>query len=181
MKKKYKKLYKKLLLLLLLLVMPISTGVSYAYWGNNLSPISSNLVNIDIGAELNINQEVPLNEGFSLVPQGAIMKTNDVNYVLTEYTALVDRQALLSVTVKSIYIGGQKDIYNLVVIDLFFDHENVQPKENIKRVLHQDLNQQFCSCVFAKVTLNMPENEAEYNFIKGQDISYTLQFKTKEL
>jgi len=139
----------------------IATGFSYQTWQTNQQ--EPQLTQINTFHQVQISQTLSQPEGKRLVPLGAFMGTNDVNYIYYEYVVDVEPGAPLNLSVGDILLtndqGSYRDEYNLLNVD--FDTDMISDTQ-VK--------------VYVTVSLNMPEDEYQYNLLSGSEVSFKIYF-----
>ncbi|MGD9901274.1 MAG: hypothetical protein AB7S44_01915 [Spirochaetales bacterium] len=170
------------LLILLLLFLFLNTTLSYTYWDGNINPININDFNIGVGTTLAVYESITPADGCTLVPKGVFMGETDVDELLFSYTANLNKAGVLTVELTDSYINEDTDIYNLLVFDIYFDEPNETNQITASTPLaSENINGDYAVTVFIKISLNMPENEEQYNFVKNASISFALKFTATEL
>lgn len=139
----------------------IATGFSCQTWQTNQQ--EPQLTQINTFHQVQISQTLSQPEGKRLVPLGAFMGTNDVNYIYYEYVVDVEPGAPLNLSVGDILLtndqGSYRDEYNLLNVDIDTDMiSDTQVK------------------VYVTVSLNMPEDEYQYNLLCGSEVSFKIYF-----
>jgi|LGVF01.2.fsa_nt_gb hypothetical protein len=169
-------------LLLLILSLLLTTTLSYSYWDGNINPINNNQINVGVGTSLQITETIRPIDGSYLVPDSVFMGPDDVTEIILGYDVTLNKQGRLSITASDILVDGQPDAYNLIVIDIYLEDPNEIASNSLLTTLtEQNVQNDFIEDVYVRVSLNMPADEAEYNYIRLANISFTLEFEALEL
>lgn len=157
-------MFKKLFAVLVVALLLSGTVLAFAYW-DNLEQEQSEIIEIGNGVTLQVAAVAVVPAGKVLVPNGVVMKANDVDEVVLTYNVKLDEAALadldLSVVASNILIGGSAVNAGLVNVDIVL----ASPTVNSTNVL-----------VTVTVTLNQPATVGVYDVIKNQDITFDLTF-----
>lgn len=149
-----KKNYKSLLSIALVLLLVAVTALTFAYW-DQLTQEDNISINVGQGKRVTITETLQVDEDERLVPVGVVMGTNDVDSITVKYnvhiTEFVDGYDL-DITVTPIH-----DLLVPVVTLGEFDENNEAE-------------------VTITFTLEMPNNEAEYNAVANKTLTYTVKF-----
>ena len=173
---------KFVLFLIFIMFMLLSTGVSYTYWDGNINPINSSELNIGVGTTLLVFKNISPDNGTTLVPEGVFMGETDVDEMLFSFIATINKAGVLNIIVKDVFINESLDIYNSLTFDIYFAEPNVINQTNSSIILDtKNVDKKYTTEVFVKVSLNMPENEEQYNFVKNASISFYLEFKATKI
>lgn len=155
---------KKLLVVVLLLVSVGSTIGAYAYW-DDLQKENSETFTIGKGTSLELESVASVPTGKVLVPDGVVMKVNDVTEVELKYSLELSTEVLtdmyLYVLVEDVTINGSEAYKDLVIIDLQAVKSTVNDQEII---------------VSATVSLAEPEDPNVHLEIINQQIHFTMNF-----
>ena len=158
---------KKLFALLLVVFLFGGSTMAFAWW-DQLETTDENIT-IGVGEGVTISVNLDEQTQGSLVPNGVVMKTNDITEVEVKYTVNLDsndiNEALnFDVSVINLEIGGldtYKSLVDIVVVsDSTIQNESVD--------------------VTLTVTLNMPSNQTEYDAIVNQNITFDVQFNATQ-
>lgn len=150
----------------LVLVLLLVTVFSYAYWDSLQETDTPDDIIIGEGVTLSIKKNVTASG--TLVPEGAILKDGDVTEVVYEYTVTLDKQAAedldLTVTCTEKKINNDAELGDLFNV-------NIAPYAN-------KVNANRPVTVTVTVTLKAADeiSEEQYNLIKNQVLSFTLNF-----
>ncbi|MGB3997489.1 MAG: hypothetical protein WBL36_03420 [Bacilli bacterium] len=147
----------------LIFVLALVTVFSYAYWDSLQESDDIDDITIGEGVTLSINKEVDL-EG-TLVPEEAVLKEGDVTEVVYKYTVSLDKEILEALNL--VVECTNKAIDNNEALGDFF---NVTITPDSTTIQNSSVE------VTVKVTLNAPTTPGEYDQIKGQQLSFTLNF-----
>jgi len=158
---------KKLFALLLVVFLFGGSTMAFAWW-DQLETTDENIT-IGVGEGVTISVNLDEQTQGSLVPNGVVMKTNDITEVEVKYTVNLDssdiNEALnFDVSVINKEIGGSDTYKSLVDIDVVSD-STIQ-NESVDVTL--------------TVTLNMPSNQTEYDAIVNQNITFDVQFNATQ-
>lgn len=159
-----KSYFRRYWLFVLIFVLALVTVFSYAYWDSLQKSDDIRDITIGEGVTLSINKVVDLKKG-TLVPEEAVLKEGDVTEVVYKYTVSLDKKIKeplnLVVECTNKAIGNNEDLGDFFNVTITPDSKTIQ-NSSVK--------------VTVKVTLNAPESEAEYDQIKGKQLSFTLNF-----
>lgn len=150
----------------LVLVLLLVTVFSYAYWDSLQETDTPDDIIIGEGVTLSINKNVT--DSGTLVPEGAILKDGDVTEVVYEYTVTLDKQAAedleLTVTCTEKKIDDDAELGDLFNVDIALSANEVNANRPVT--------------VTVTVTLKAADeiSEEQYNLIKNQVLSFTLNF-----
>ncbi|MFP4286956.1 MAG: hypothetical protein ACLFRI_04595 [Candidatus Izemoplasmataceae bacterium] len=152
---------KKLLGLFLLLFLIGGSGVAFAIW-DDLEEVDTVTVGIGEGTTLAVNLDTQTSG--TLVPNGVLLKSGDVESVVIEYTVELDQTVIapldFTVNASNVEIGGDTTYANLV---------------NILIVADSTLGN-TAGTVTVTVTLTEPSTTAEYDAIINEEITFDLTF-----
>ncbi len=147
----------------LIFVLALVTVFSYAYWDSLQESDDIDDITIGEGVTLSINKVVNL-EG-TLVPEEAVLKEGDVTEVVYKYTVSLDKEILealnLVVECTNKAIDNNEDLGDFFNVTITPDSTTIQ-NSSVE--------------ITVKVTLNAPATKAEYDQIKGKQLSFTLNF-----
>ena len=138
-------------------------GTNYVYqnWLENDS-------NLEYSANLaysHTSQVVTLSapSGKRLVPNGAVLGLNDVNYVDYSFKVTVKEGSSLSVDVKNVLFVNDIETYEALgaLINFDIDIQSISATESVVNI---------------RVSLNMPTNDDEYSVMKGSSVQFELVF-----
>ena len=169
------------LVALLLLFIFFSTSLSYGYWDGNINPVNSNNIIVGVGATLTIVEVIAPTLGDCLVPDGAFMGEDDVDHVDFSYNVTLNKAGQLSVTAQDILVDGIAIAYDLIIIDIYTTTHNTTPQNTLLTTLEVQPSEDYSTEVNVCVTMRMPNDETEYNYIYNKSISFTLVFEAQEL
>ncbi len=159
---------KKLSVFAIALLLIGGSAMAFAWW-DRLSVEEEEIISIGAGVTLEVDAVAGVPEGKFLVPAGVILKTDDVNEIVLTYNVKLDTElpdALdLAVTESNVEIGGDDTYAGLVNIDISLAEAEVNNADVL---------------VTVTVTLTEPADEATYDAIKNQDITFTLTFTASE-
>ena len=137
---------------------------TFAYW-DLLTKTQDETLEIGNGVELIVEAQAKAPEGKVLVPSTAVLKPGDVTEIVLTYNVRINEPISsnldLTVTYSDVKIGLDSTNKDLVNISI--------------NLATSDLNSTDV-LVTVTVTLNEPTNEAQYNAIKNQPITFTLTF-----
>ena len=158
---------KKLFALLLVVFLFGGSTMAFAWW-DQLETTDENIT-IGVGEGVTISVNLDEQTQGSLVPNGVVMKTNDITEVEVKYTVNLDsndiNEALnFDVSVINLEIGGL-DTYKSLV-DIIVVSDSTIQNESVDVTL--------------TVTLNMPSNQTEYDAIVNQNITFDVQFNATQ-
>ena len=151
---------KKMLMSFFVLFCMILTGFAYTNWTNNLNTGYADVIEMSQTSKL---QSLVVPDGNHLVPQGVLMGKDDVDAVY--YTYLLETEAANSV--------------NVSVNEVFFVKNNVKTLDEDGLLCFEFTVNQISTTrveVHLTIRLNMPENKAQYDLIKGSTVSFSLTF-----
>lgn len=154
---------KKVLAVLLIMYFFINLIFVVAFWDNT---VDAQNMNIELGYGVTLEVEETLsNSDKSLIPEGSVLKENDVLEVLFNYNVKLDAETLntfsLDVVVENILVGESHSFSSLV------NFEVVKERDTL------DVNYIW---VTVKVTLSQPESLEAYQSITGKEITFTVKF-----
>lgn len=161
---------KRTLFIVALLVLLLgSTMGAYAYW-DNLQQTETETINIGEGTTLTVSAVAEVPAGKYLVPDGVVLKANDVESIVLTYNVVLDQTALtalnLSVVAENIAIGGSgAGNEGLVNIDISLASATV----NDSNVL-----------VTVTVTLDEPASSSVYTDVINEAITFDLKFTASQ-
>lgn len=159
---------KKLLALLALLLLFGGTTVAFAYW-DDLAQTEQEVLVIGEGVTLEVAAVATAPANSVLVPDGVVMKANDVDSIVLTYNVALDKAALaaldLSVTYENVKINNVADTNNLVNINITTASAVVNDADVL---------------VTVTVTLNEPNDFNTYQDIIGESISFDLVFEASQ-
>ena len=171
------------LVVLLVVLMFSSTAVAFAFWDRGFEQVDSDVINIGVGATLEVEQTVTPPPGKFLVPLGAFRGTNDVNEVVFTYTINLNKAGRVVVSANNVKIDNSATNNELVLIDMYTTTPNTTPVST----LTVDLLQVTPYCEFyeaqitVKVMLLMPLDEAQYLAVINKPITFVLEFSAEEI
>ena len=171
------------LVIALVMLMFVGTGTAFAYWDSGFEQMNSDVINIGVGATLEVEQTVTPPAGKFLVPLGAFMGTNDVNEVVFTYTINLNKAGRVAITATDIKINNDFLNNELVLIDMYVTAPGLTPVST----LTVDLIQVAPCCevyeaeVTVKVMLLEPIDEAQYLQVINQPITFVLEFSAEEI
>lgn len=155
---------KKILAAILIVLALGGSALAYSWW-DNLSQTQNETISIGQGITLTVAAVAVAPAGKYLVPDGVVLKIDDVESIVLTYNVKLDQTALdalnLSIVAEEIKIGGDATYANLVIIQIVQASSTV----NNTNVL-----------VTVTVTLAQPATIVEYNLIKNQPITFNLKF-----
>lgn len=181
-KRKKSKVFRLSFLLSFLFILFFGTSISFSYWDNNLNPINNYDINVGVGTNLIVETTVVPSANEQLVPEDVFMGTGDVTEVIIVYNTTINKIGAISVASSNLLVNNNEDIYNLVNLDIYTETPNDLPHNLLYVILTEDdlTAQGYSKTIYVRLTLNMPETETEYNFIKGAGISFNLYFEASE-
>jgi len=155
----------KKILAAILIVLALGGSVLAYSWWDNLSQTQNETISIGQGITLTVAAVAETPAGKYLVPDGVVLKIDDVESIVLTYNVKLDLTALdalnLSIVAEEIKIGGNATYANLV---------NIQIIQASSTVNNTDV------LVTVNVTLAQPATVVEYNLIKNQPITFNLKF-----
>jgi hypothetical protein len=155
---------KKILAAILIVLALGGSALAYSWW-DNLSQTQNETISVGQGITLTVAAVAVAPAGKYLVPDGVVLKINDVESIVLTYNVKLDLTALdalnLSIVAEEIKIGGDATYANLVIIEIVQASSTV----NNTNVL-----------VTVTVTLAQPATVVEYNLIKNMPITFNLKF-----
>ena len=155
---------KKILAALLIVLALGGSALAYSWW-DNLSQTQNETISIGQGITLTVAAVAVAPAGKYLVPDGVVLKNNDVESIVLTYNVKLDLTALdalnLSIVAEEIKIGGDATYANLVIIQIVQASSTVNNTDVL---------------VTVTVTLAQPATIVEYNLIKNQPITFNLKF-----
>ena len=137
---------------------------TFAYW-DLLTKTQNETLQVGNGVELIVEAQAIAPAGKVLVPSGVVLKPNDVTEIVLTYNVRIDQEIVddltLSVTFSDVKIGGDSTNAGLVNISISQATSNLNNSDVL---------------VTVTITLSEPADEAQYNAIKNQPITFTLTF-----
>ena len=157
------------------------SGTAYAYWDQTVVNQNSTVIDIGIGAILEVDVTVTPEEGNRLVPVGAFKGEGDVDEVFFTYTVNLNKIGQVLVTAKNVMIDGDYLNNSLVLIDVYATTPNVVPSDTATFTLVDNGSEEYEAEVNVRVMISMPADEAQYNMIAGKTITFVLEFSAEEV
>lgn len=158
---------KKLIAVILVAILMAGTSVAYAWW-DNLSNTQEQTIQIGEGVSISVQAVAKAEKGKVLVPQGVVLKENDINQIDLTYIVQLDSavQNDLTLVVKSsnILIGGSSKNANLVNIKIDQESKMINSDEVVVKVT---------------MSLSMPASEDIYKEIANQLITFDINFSAE--
>lgn len=145
-------------------------GSAFAYaWWDNLDQTQAETLTIGQGVTLQVNASAIAPEGKYLVPEGAVLKANDVTEIVLTYNAKLDQAVLtpltLTVEVSNVLINADATYADLVNINITKAATTVNDADVL---------------VTVTITLTEPATEIAYDAIINQPITFTLSFSANQ-
>ena len=158
---------RKIGVLVLFLVLIGGSAGAFAWWDS--LETTENDVTIGVGEGVTISVDLDTQTDGNLVPDGVIMKTEDITSSAITFNVTLDRTDLeeeleLLAEVNNIEIGGSDKYASLVTA-------NVDNPETI---------QNNSVVVTVTVTLDKPADQTEYDAIKNSDITFDVTFTASQ-
>lgn len=154
---------KKLTVLLLAIFALGGTVTAYSWW-DTLQETQSETLTIGEGTDLTLNAVATAPAGKVLVPAGVVMKANDVDSITLTYNVKLDQTVLsdltLDVVASNVLVGGAAA--NAGLVDINITHAGAVNGSDV--------------LVTVVVTLNEPADEATYNAVINEAITFDLTF-----
>lgn len=155
---------KKLLVAVIALVLVSGSVTAFAYW-DNLTETQSETITLGQGVSITVGVNALPPAGKVLVPTTVPTRNNDVTQVVYVYDVNLDTtlgtDLPFNVTASNVQIGGTTTHAGLVNIDIAKSATTINSG---------------VVTVTVTVTLTEPTDEAAYNAIKAQDITFDLTF-----
>jgi len=162
-----KELRKKVIVafITLMIALVASVGATYAYWHNYIQTQDVADIVIGEGATFSVSVTAAPPAGKTLVPFG-IPKTADQVDTITliydvELDVDLDSAVDLTVTYDALLLG---------VVDTYNDLVNIEITPSMTAIQNDVVT------ITVTVTIDEPADEAEYNAVVGQDITFSLVF-----
>ena len=158
---------RKIGVLVLFLVLIGGTAGAYAWWDS--LETTENDVTIGVGEGVTISVDLDTQTDGNLVPDGVIMKTEDITSSAITFNVTLDRtdleeELVLLAEVNNIEIDGS-DTYALLV-NASVDNPGTIQNDSV--------------VVTVTVTLDEPADQTEYDAIKNSDITFDVTFTASQ-
>ena len=158
---------RKIGVLVLFLVLIGGSAGAFAWWDS--LETTENDVTIGVGEGVTISVDLHTQTDGNLVPDGVIMKTEDITSSAITFNVTLDRTDLeeeleLLAEVNNIEIGGS-DAYALLV-NASVDNPGTIQNDSV--------------VVTVTVTLDEPEDQTAYDAIKNSDITFDVTFTASQ-
>lgn len=194
--------YKKLSLLLTGLVMILGTTTAFAIWDSLSTEVDGNTINIGDGVDVSVTAPVNVNDwlgGDFLVPTNAILQegyvTSASNVFHVEIDATLEADLFLDINWDNLNIGGVSTYNDVVDILIEWSYtnnnfnstiqdNNLDHAENNLPNFYDSANTSTRPDVYFRVTVTLADaseiDQTEYDGIKGQPITFNLNFLAAE-
>lgn len=158
---------KKVLALVLIVLALGGSTLAFAWW-DNLETTQNNIT-VGVGEGVTISVDLEDQTAGTLVPSGVVMKTGDVTEVEVEFEVSLDQTNLLSalslnVDVLNIEIDGDATYASLVNTSI--DNPGSIQNDNVT--------------VTITITLDMPDNQTEYDAVANKNITFDVTFTASQ-
>ncbi len=158
---------RKIGVLVLFLVLIGGSAGAFAWW-DSLETTENN-VTIGVGEGVTISVDFDTQTDGNLVPDGVIMKTEDITSSAITFNVILDRTDLeeeldLLAEVNNIEIGESVTYASLVNVSV--DNPGTIQNDSV--------------VVTVTVTLDEPEDQTEYDAIKNSDITFDVTFTASQ-
>jgi len=160
-------MFKKLSIFAIALFLLGGSTLAFAWWDN----LEDTEEDVEVGVGEGVTLTVDLEEQTEgdLVPEGVVMKEDDITEVDVDFTVTLDQDDLvdplnLNVDITDKEVGGDADGADLV-------NAAIDQPETIQ---NEDED------VVITVSLDEPENEDEYDAIAKQDITFDVEFEATQ-
>jgi hypothetical protein len=159
---------KKVIIVLAIALAIGGSAMAYAWW-DNLSATQNETIVIGEGVTLQVAAVATAPAGKVLVPEGTVLKADDVTSIVQTYNVKLDLQVVdplsLSVTASNVLIGGSATNAGLVGIAITQSASTVNDADVL---------------VTVTVTLSEPADFATYTAIINQSITFDLAFEASQ-
>lgn len=158
---------KKILALLLVVLVFSGSALAFAWWDN--LETSENDITVGVGEGVTISVNLDEQTSGTLVPEGVVMKTGDIDEVIIDYTVSLSRSDLVNpldliVTVDNLQVGGEIAHTGLINVDV----------TNPGTIHNASVE------VTITITLDEPGDEAAYNAVANEDITFDITFEAQQ-
>lgn len=136
--------------------------VGYGKWLDTQTIMNFSDV-VDHGQQTTFTQSLQAQPGQRLVPKGSFQSVNDIDTLVYEYDITIDEGDTLNVSALASVLknnASMADTLGMIQFDIVVEMINAT-------LAHVTVN----------VSMRMPQNEAEYLFIQGSQISFNVSFQ----
>jgi len=158
------KMFKKIFAAIIVAVVLGGSALAFAWW-DSLEVDQAETITIGEGVTLSVTAVAVVPAGKFLVPNGVVLKANDVESIVLTYNVKLDLTAVdsldLAVVASNILINNSATNNDLVDIDIVLASSTVNSTDVL---------------VTVTVTLLMPASQIIYDAVKDQPITFDLTF-----
>jgi len=175
------------LTLFVVFMLVASSSIGFAIW-EETSPLNDDQrIIIGEGTSFEVIRiSDPPEENMRLVPLGAFLGHDEIDYYSYHYEVAINKNAQLSVYAQNIEIGNTSDLSDLVVFEYALNEDfinaTLQPLQvNIGDSYYDDTEELYLINVYIKVILQEPTNQAQYLAMAKKPLVFELVFEINEL